>query len=667
MEKGTIIDYIDSQKMICAVVTESVMAGTTTHLRLLTENGREVKLPLRRASYAGGKLNPAAGRQALVDRLKATARTREEMAGRINIKEAWELLKDEQQWVDLSIMTGLCFSGPVTPDHEAAVVRAIFDDRLYFKFDHNRFYPHSEDEIHAILVRREKEARRQKMVHDGAAWLKKACAGDPAPPGESFREVVDILADYYVLEKEAGESALARDILAAAGNVSPDTLFSLMVRLGVWDEHENIDLLRCRVPVSWPEEVTRATQRAKVLAEAPSPDKDRIDLTGLSVFTIDGSETLDFDDALSLEPLENGACRLGIHISDVGHHIKKDDPLDAEALKRGSSIYMADRKIPMLPPDISEGLCSLVAGERRPSISMLITLSPAAEVTGFDVVTSLIRVERHFTYSQVNGALESEERFARLQRIATLLRERRIRDGALLIDIPEIQVQLDERKNVTLAKGDRESPSRIMVEEMMILANTVVARFLNTKGLPAVFRSQPEPKTRLFKKGTTGETLFQNWVQRKMVARVVLDTKPERHCGLGVDLYTTATSPIRKYLDLITQRQIRAALGLETPYTEDQVRHLMQVLEQPLAYVGKIQQARHRYWVLRHLGTKTGHRVEAIVLDRFRNEYSILMPDFLLECRLPMPPSTALKPKDTIQVTLQHVNARNDVISVFCN
>jgi exoribonuclease-2 len=504
------------------------------------------------------------------------------------------------------------------------------------------------------------------MVHDGAAWLKRACAGTPPPMDETSREVVDILADYYVFEKDAAEPVLARDILATAGNISPDTLFSLMVRLGVWSPHENIDLLRCRVPVSWPEEVSRATRKA-VGAGDLSPGHQRVDLTGLSVFTIDGSETLDFDDALSLEPTDGGACRLGVHISDVGHYIKKGDPLDAEALKRGSSIYMADRKIPMLPPEISENLCSLVAGQLRPAISMLITLSPGSEVVDFQIVASVIRVERHLTYGHVNATLDQDERLGRLWRIASALREKRIRNGALLIEIPEIFVRFDDRQALVLAKGDRESPSRVLVEEMMILANTVVARFLKERGLPAVFRSQPEPKNRLFKKGATGETLFQNWVQRKMVARVVLDTKPERHCGLGVDLYTTATSPIRKYLDLITQRQVRAALGLEPPYTEEDIRQLMLQLELPLAYVGKIQQARHRYWIMKHLETKVGQRVGGLVLDRFKNEYSVLLPDYLLECRLPMPPSTSLKPKDTIQLTVQHVNARNDIISVFCS
>ncbi|ABW66258.1 ribonuclease catalytic domain-containing protein [Desulfosudis oleivorans] len=666
MEKGTIIDFIDSQKMICAVATETSGTGTS-HLRLLTENGREVKLPLRRASYAGGRLNPSVGRQALVDQLKATAHKRSELAERVDIKEVWDLLKDEDQWIDLASMTGLCFSGPVTPDHEAAVVRAIFDDRLYFKFDHNRFYPHTEEQIHAICVRRDKEARQRAMIHEGAEWLKKAGAGTPPPMDETARAVVDVLADYYVFEKEAKEPALAREILGGAGNLSPDTLFSLLVRLGVWDEHENIDLLRHRVPVSWPDDVTKASEKLVATAGIPSAGPDRVDLTGLSLFTIDGSQTLDFDDALSLEPMENGACRLGIHISDVGHYIKKEDPLDAEALKRGSSIYTADKKIPMLPAEISEGLCSLVAGKPRPAISMLITLSSSAEVMECRVVASVIRVENHLTYSQVNLSLDKDERLGRLSRIAVRLREKRVRDGALLIEIPELYVQFDDNRAVVLAKGDRESPSRILIEEMMILANTVMARFLKEHGLPAIFRSQPEPKTRLFKKGTTGETLFQNWVQRKMVARVVVDTKPERHCGLGVDLYTSATSPIRKYADLITQRQVRAALGLETPYTEDQLQHLMQMLQQPLSYVGKIQQARHRYWVFKHLETKTGQRVNAIVLDRFKNEYSILLPDYLTECRLPMPPSALLKPKDTIQVTIQHVNARNGVISVFCN
>ena len=142
---------------------------------------------------------------------------------------------------------------------------------------------------------------------------------------------------------------------------------------------------------------------------------------------------------------------------------------------------------------------------------------------------------------------------------------------------------------------------------------------------------------------------------------------------LGLELLVPGLHHAPRHLVQVAPRRVQLldgvqpALGLEPPYTEEDIRQLMLQLELPLAYVGKIQQARHRYWIMKHLETKVGQRVGGLVLDRFKNEYSVLLPDYLLECRLPMPPSTSLKPKDTIQLTVQHVNARNDIISVFCS
>ncbi|MDY6824091.1 MAG: RNB domain-containing ribonuclease [Thermodesulfobacteriota bacterium] len=664
MEKGTIVEYIDNEKLICAVNTDTVMSGAK-RLRLLTENSREVNLPARRISHAGGRLDVSAGRQDLARGLKSVSEHRSALADQINPEELWDLVQDEARWFSARELAELCFAETLTPDHEAAVIRAFFRDRLYFKFNHDRFYPHTEQQLHAILVRREKEARRQRVINEGAQWLKTWMDGEVPVLDDRTREFVDILKPYYIFDKDAPDYALAREMLAKAGGVSPDTIFFLMVRLGIWDENENIDIPRSGIPVDWPEPVL---DRAREIVAAPHPPSgpDRVDISTLPVFTIDGSSTLDFDDALSVEEEGDGIVRVGIHISDVAHTLPKGDLLDEDALGRGSSIYTPDRKISMLPPELSEDVCSLKAGQLRPAISTFIRFSQAADVMDTEVLPTLIMVDHHLVYSEVDRNVWADPRLALLHRLSEKLFEKRLKAGAVPINIPEIVIQFGPNGTVNVSKMDRESPSRLLVAEMMIAANWAAARFLQDNDIPSIYRSQPEPKQRLVKRDTQEEdSLFNNWVQRKMVARVVLDQKPERHSGLGVDLYTTATSPIRKYLDLITQRQIRAALGLERPYTPDEIGNMVQLLEQPLSCVGKIQQGRQRYWILKHLETLAGTTTEAIVLDKFKNDYSILLPDFLVECRLPASAGTKLKPRDIIRVTIQHVSARNNLISVF--
>jgi exoribonuclease-2 len=190
-----------------------------------------------------------------------------------------------------------------------------------------------------------------------------------------------------------------------------------------------------------------------------------------------------------------------------------------------------------------------------------------------------------------------------------------------------------------------------------------MARALVQWDLPAIFRSQPAPRERLYQ-GEEG-TLFQHHMQRKQLSRLVLDTQPRPHVGLGVDAYVTATSPIRKYFDLLTQRQLRAGLGLEDPYRQEEIARLLQVLEQPLARVALIQRNRQRYWLLKYLEGRIGTKEEAICLQRRRSSYLVLLTAYMLECDLPLSTGTTLKPEDLIQVTIQHVDARRDLLRVF--
>ena len=154
-------------------------------------------------------------------------------------------------------------------------------------------------------------------------------------------------------------------------------------------------------------------------------------------------------------------------------------------------------------------------------------------------------------------------------------------------------------------------------------------------------------------------------MQRRLLNRFILAPTPERHSGLGLDAYVTATSPIRKYFDLVTQRQVRAALGFEPAYTAEELSDIIQNLKLPMGSVSKLQYNRNRYWILKHLETKIGQKEEAIVLGKRRNGYQILMNSYMIECDIPVPTGITLKPEDLIQVTIQNVNARKDILSVF--
>jgi exoribonuclease-2 len=659
MESGNIVEFIDRQKIICAVVLEV----KKQRLRLLTETNREVNIASSRLSHKCNlRLEPSLGRDKIVEALKEISKRRQALIADIDIKELWEVLNTEQEWIDLDTMTAFCFPDSPTHDHESAVVRAFFENRLYFKFNQDSFFPNSEELVERKAIQEREAALRQRLVEEGSDLIKNALMGNPIDTLQDKSEIINILKSCYIFEKDSEYYSMGKAMLTGAGVASVETLFQALVKLGVFDENENIDLYRYKIPTVFSDKVKESASMVINSRSPVSADNRRKDLTSLSVMTIDGQGTLDFDDAISIED-HGDHYRLGVHIVDVGHYIKKGDVIDREALARGSSIYMPDLKIPMLPPGLAEDLCSLKADELRPAISVMVNLSRAYEIIEYEIFASIIKVKNQLTYYDVNVTAEEDADIITLRNIAESFRQLRLDGGAVQISLPDIHVWIDGDGEVSVSRINRESPGRMLVSELMIMANWLMARFLKKNEAPAIYRSQPTPKDRLFKRD--GGTLFENFMQRRLLSRFVLNTQAEHHSGLGLNAYVTATSPIRKYFDLATQRQIRAVLGLEEPYTESDIEQIIQLLEEPMGAVSRTQYGRNRYWLLKNLEKRIGQKEEAIVLLKRRNNYQILLTEYMRECDLPMSSGIELKPEDLIRVTLQHVDARKNIVSVF--
>ena len=337
MESGEIVEYIDDNKITCAVVKES----GNQKLKLFTENNREVKVTAQRLSHRGKtKLPLIADRHRMVISLKERSAARQAIAATIQVRELWEILNQEEDWIDLETMTGLCFPESVDEDHQSAVIRAMFESRRYFKFKPDRFLPNTEDQVAEIIALEQKAARQQQLISEGAAWILSTMSGSAVEPGANYRELSEILKDFYLFEKESPHYEIGRAIVKKAQLKSPEAVFDHLVAVGVWSVDENLDLLRYRIPTDFSKPVLELAQSLRVPTDASAKAGGRVDLTHLTTLTIDGQATLDFDDALTVEP-RDGHVLVGIHISDVAESIKKGDPLDTEARSRGSSILYA--------------------------------------------------------------------------------------------------------------------------------------------------------------------------------------------------------------------------------------------------------------------------------------------------------------------------------------
>ena len=659
MENGTIVEYIDQQQIFCAVVMEE----NEQRVRLLNEDNGEVHQKIGRLSHISNtRLKASGGRDKLIADLKETAARRKILSEQIDIRELWEVLSPMGEWVDLATMAALCFPHHADADHESAVIRACFENRIYFKFNLNSFFPYSAADVEKNILREKEKEEQRRLIEAGGEWLKKILSGTGAPPAALHSSVVDILKSYYLFGKESPHSIAGRAIVAKAGLDSADKIFDALVTAGIWDANYNVDLKRYKIAEQFSPAALRSAEAIPEIFDIRKLSPGRTNLIDLPTMTIDGQGTLDLDDAISIEK-QSAYYRIGVHIADVGDQVAKGDVIDQEVITRGTSIYMPDMKISMMPQRLAENVCSLKQGEIRPAISIFFKISRYAELYDYEVIPSIIKVDQQLTYNDVDAMVDSDESIWLLHEIACNFRRKRLSSGAVQITIPETSIRVFDNDEISVRKMDRESPGRMFVSEMMIMANWLMARFLADNNMPAIFRGQPEPKARLYSQKKEA-TLFQNWMQRRMLNRVIISPRPETHSGLGLDKYVTATSPIRKYFDLVTQRQIRACFGFEVPYTSDEIENMLQYLKQPLFNAAQVQMRRTRYWLLKYLERQIGAKEEAIVLDKRRDKYMILLTNYLIECKLESAAHWNLKPQDLVRVTIVHVDARRDVLSV---
>jgi ribonuclease R len=333
---------------------------------------------------------------------------------------------------------------------------------------------------------------------------------------------------------------------------------------------------------------------------------ERIDLRGVTTFTIDPEDAKDFDDAVSLEPLPGGDLRLGVHIADVSHHVPPGSLLDRAAEDRGTSVYLPGRVLHMLPPRLANELCSLRPGEDRLAMTARLTYSHGGSLKKTEVFSSVIRSARRFTYEEVLAILHLVETgkataslppdhaaFERVLGLMAHLRDRlnaeRHRRGALYLDIPKLRLHLDEAGNVTGLGRDERDPSHSLIEEFMLAANEAVARYFIDKKLPLVARIHSPPKE---KKLADLRLLLEALGLRlppdpghREIQKLVADVSGEpfsplvqlallrsmehatyaRGAGLHFALATRAychfTSPIRRYPDLLVHQVLAEHLG----------------------------------------------------------------------------------------------------------
>ncbi len=662
---GNLVEYIDGGRFHCAVVLQ---AGGS-RLRILNQNGREMNLPQSRVlTVSSDKLSLKGNREEIVSQLKERGSLRTELAGTIDLELLWELAGEEGTGsFSAAYLAELYFGSGVSDDQVAGFLRAVFQDRLYFKYKNGRIVLHTADQVEQIRHQRQKEQEREELLVTGSKMLGRIMEGQQVSREEwpDRDRCLAWIEQYVLFGNEAEESGLVRTLLKKAGLTAPHDGYHLLVKAGIWQQDENLPLLRAEQPTTFSAELlAEAAAIQAPTAEELQDDPRREDLRHLNLFTIDGEETRDFDDAIHVEQ-QGDAILVGIHISDVGHFISPQQPLFAEAMERATSIYFPEQQVPMLPVALSQDVLSLLEGAVRPALSFLVTLSPGGEILRSRIVPSIIQVKKRLTYREVDQIIgqDRDPDLSLLNTVRQRLRQKRVERGALLLSLPDVVIRVGDDRAVEVELAPVDTPARNLVSELMILANSVAADYLCAQEAPGLFRSQPPPRKRLIS-GITN-SMQDIACQRRYLSRGELTTHPKPHSGLGLNSYTTVTSPIRRFLDLVMQLQISHMIrGKGILFSSSDCRNFAGIIQQKLSRANMVRQQRHRYWILRYLEGKEGQRVNAMVVSRGPKRVHLLLADCLFDVDLPVNPSFPVDPGDTVKVTIVRSKPLDNVLRV---
>lgn len=507
---------------------------------------------------------------------------------------AWELLSHDT--VTLRELAELAF-GRFTPSTAWGAWQLICDS-LYFQGTPDCITACSREE-----VSRKQETRRlkasQKIAFTG--FLTRVANRQVTSEDDHFLAELEAMA-----LGEASESRVLREL---GRSQNPQNAHSLLLDLGHWNNRFNPYPKRFGVPLSAP--VTNLPEL---------PEEDRVDLTHLPAFAIDNAWTTDPDDALSLE----GPNHLWVHVADVAALVLPDSAADIEARNRAASLYLPEITVPMLPAVASERL-ALGIRDVSPALSFGLNLDSEGGIVGMEIVPSWVRVSR-LSYEQAEDMFHDLP-FEGLLCLAQNNEARRKRNGAVSIELPEVDIRVEDGEVVF--HPVRSLRSQMIVREAMLMAGEAVAGYALREGIPFAFSTQEATQIPALPDGLAGI-----YALRRFMKRGQLKSLPARHAGIGLDMYTQVSSPIRRYQDLIVHQQLRAHIRGHGLLTSQEMLQRLGAAEAVTSIIRQVERLSNLHWTMVYLSETPQWHGEGVIVETDGPHCTALIPNIGLETHL---------------------------------
>ncbi|MFZ5951089.1 MAG: ribonuclease catalytic domain-containing protein [Candidatus Rifleibacteriota bacterium] len=616
----------------------AVLGCAGGNVRLLLPNGKETTVTEKKILHATNRaVISVSDREACRNAIHEIDLRRQKRSEEFDLSEIHELLAEETRSFTLHELAGFV-AEPDDEDAVAAMLRALTADRLYFKEKNGNYTPMNADEMRLIKQQIEKKQALENEEAQMAADLSALQSGQPLSEQLSAR-----LTELKLFIAAGEEAQINKRLMAAlerAGLANPRKLHAALSASGVIGVDENLLLVKYHVPVEFSRELQNlaenlATKESDFSLRLPQ----RNDLRHLKTWAIDTPGSKDRDDAFSWELSSEGGYRLFVHVADPAEFIEPGSPLDIEAARRGSSIYMPDSRIHMLPPGISEHFLSLAEGADRYALTFILSFSPEIVLQKLEICESVIRIECATEYDKADLLVDSDAWLATALSLAEKLKSRRAEGGAVMFPRqPELEVKVIDGE-IQVSHRNRDDLTAGMIAEFMIWANHAAAEWCRSNSVPCLYRIQEMGEIEAKFSETFDPLTFYSAL--KSFRKTSVSVHAGRHASLGLDSYTQVTSPLRRYADLLLHRQIKAAIKKQPlPYSQSELNQAMMIADEAIVRADEIMRDRERYFLYKYL--KQRQKSETLVFDGvvvdFSNNDVTFYCEFLCSfrhCRLP--------------------------------
>ncbi len=614
--------------------TGVVLSAAGNNVRVLLLNGKETNIQEKKILHTTTRsVTSVSDREACRHNLITTNEQRQQVMGEIDLAELHELLVDDIRPYSLVELAEFLFA-PDDDNSAAALLRKLAEDRIYFKSKNDAYHPASAEELEqALLLQQRREAQENEETQLCDA-LKKLDTS-----GEVDEALNEHLASLKYLAAGVEEHGVSKRMLAALdknGLHNPRKLFQGLVKAQVMGPDENLAIIRHKLPVDFSDAIVKEAER---LIALPFPRGQRQNLTALTTWAIDTEGSKDRDDAFSFEERGSEGYRLLVHIADPAELIIPDSPIDKEAARRGSSVYMPDNRVHMLPAAISEKYLSLDEGGERLAITFSMDFSPECTLQKLEVFESIIQMDRALDYESADKLAVDDAWLGGALAFAEKLKGVREANGAVMVPRqPELSIKVCDGE-IVVEQRNRDDMTQGMIAEFMVWTNHAAAEWFRENSVPCLFRMQDGEKSKIEFGDTFNPVVFFSAL--KTFRKTVISPNAGRHHSLGLNSYTQVTSPLRRYSDLLLHRQIKAFLHTGKPaYSQDELGQAMMVADISVGRADEIMRDRDRYFLLKYL--KQQQKNQEVVFDGVIVETSLaevtFYADFLCSfrhCRKP--------------------------------